>query len=130
MKVTIPIRTVSEANRASSEHWRVRHRRAKSQRAAACLATRAPALAMYRLRLVSKRAIVVTITRIAPGTLDSDNLPTSQKHIRDGVADALGINDRSPLIAWLYLQRKGKPNQYAVEIEIAALESEQVEAAP
>lgn len=52
-------------------------------------------------------ALVVTITRISPGTLDSDAVPASAKHIRDGVADALGINDNDPRVTWEYRQEKG-----------------------
>jgi hypothetical protein len=133
---SLPIRTVSEAN--AHEHWRMRQRRAKTQRTAVVLALRA-ALAGVRARLAgsvasdSKPAFMgvverarpvsvltyVTITRVAPGTLDSDNLAGSQKHIRDGIADALGIDDRSPAVAWQYAQRKGPPGYYGVEIEIA-----------
>ena len=62
---------------------------------------------------------VITLTRIAPRPLDSDNLARSFKAIRDGIADALKINDGSKRLTWNYEQRKGsKPKQYAVQIEI------------
>lgn len=129
--VKLPIRTVSEAN--SHEHWRKRAKRAKRQRHAAKAGTWAGAAKFAPFRAVAFdngelicRAnivpVVVIITRIAPRDLDSDNLAGSQKHVRDGIADALGIDDRDPRVEWLYAQRRGAPKEYAVEIEIRAKE--------
>ena len=114
MRLLLPIKTVSEAN--LREHWGKRARRAKKQREAArtCLRAR---LSCDRVALVDGR-LTVSLTRIAPRALDSDNLAGSFKAVRDGVADALGIDDGSPLIDWQYFQRKGQPKQYAVLIEI------------
>lgn len=109
--VVLPIRTVSEAN--AHTHWRVRQSRAKLQRTAARM------LGANAVRGVVLPCIV-TLTRVAPGMLDSDNLAGSQKHVRDGLADALGIDDGSPLVEWRYAQRKGAPRAYAVEIQIEA----------
>jgi hypothetical protein len=116
--VTIPLRTVSEAN--SHEHWRKRQKRAKGQRDAAGLVVRSE---LYRQGLrdwwaALGRAAVVTLTRIAPRSLDSDNLSGSQKHVRDGVADAMFIDDRDPRVTWAYAQERGAKGQYAVRIEI------------
>lgn len=115
MKIYLPIKTVSEANRASHEHWRKRCRRAKQQRAVA------NALLQEELHLCGwqEEWIVtnITFTRIAPRYLDPGvNLPSAFKAIEDGIADALGVNDRD----WqpTYQQRKGKPREYAVEVEI------------
>lgn len=112
LAVTLPIRMVSEAN--MHENWRARHRRRKAHR-------NATALAMS----VAVRAegmtppCEVTITRIAPCALDDDNLVGAAKAFRDGVADALGVDDRDKRIAWRYAQRKDKrPRFYAVEIQI------------
>lgn len=107
---TIPLRTVSESN--AHEHWRVRQRRAKEQRGTT-------ALVMRSLSRPGPLPLVVTITRIAPRALDSDNLAGSQKHIRDGVADWLGIDDRDPRIEWRYAQERGAPKSYAVRIEVS-----------
>lgn len=55
-------------------------------------------------------SLVVTMVRIGPSTLDvGDNLPGAFKPVRDGIADALGSDDRNPLIEWRYDQRKGTP---------------------
>lgn len=109
--VTIPIRTVSEAN--SHQHWRKRQRRAKEHRSAAHLCMRATFGKALPLPLV------ITLTRVAPSRgLDSDNLPVSMKHVRDGIADWLGIDDRDPRVTWLYEQRRGGPREYAVHVEV------------
>lgn len=117
--LTIPLRTVSEANRASSEHWRVRHKRAKSQRETARAFT---LIQVGHLGTIYRKwpavTLTVTLTRISPRVLDDDNLASSQKHVRDGVADALGIDDRDPRVTWDYAQEKGKPGFYGVRIEI------------
>lgn len=109
--LVIPIRTVSEAN--THAHWRGRQKRAKEHRGLVPLmlnvSTPKPAL-----------PCTIKITRIAPRALDDDNLAGSQKHVRDGIADWLGINDRDPRVKYEYAQRKGKKQEYAVQIEIMA----------
>lgn len=114
---TLQLRLVSEAN--AHTHWRARQKRAKSQRALAKLMTGA-----WRnmIRLEMKGNATVTITRIAPRAIDSDNAVGSAKHVRDGIADALGIDDRDPRIEWVVRQEKGPPKTYAVRIEIAPRE--------
>ena len=56
--------------------------------------------------IVGGAPLKVTITRIAPGKLDDDNLTGSAKHVRDGIADALGIDDGDPRITWVVEQAK------------------------
>jgi hypothetical protein len=62
----------------------------------------------------------VTLTRVGVRELDSDNLARSMKACRDGVADALGVDDGSKLYDWQYRQRKGK--EYGVEVMIEETE--------
>ena len=93
MIVEIPgLKLVSEANRASHEHWRGRQRRAKDQRELVDLV----------LRTKARPAVpaVVTITRLAPAALDSDNLQGCAKHVRDEVARWLGVDDRDARVVW------------------------------
>lgn len=52
------------------------------------------------------RTIVIVIARIGPRALDGDNLAGSAKHVRDGIADWLGVNDGDNRITWLYEQSK------------------------
>lgn len=63
-------------------------------------------------------AVVVTLTRIAPGTLDDDNLRPAMKAVRDGVADALGVDDRDPAVHWQYAQHRGGRGQWAVVVAV------------
>jgi hypothetical protein len=58
---------------------------------------------------------VITLTREGPGTLDDDNLQGALKAIRDGIADALGIDDRNPVVKWEYAQVRMK--QWGVLVE-------------
>jgi hypothetical protein len=107
--INVPVHVVSVMNKR--EHWSVKAKRAKLHRSAAhwALTSRQrPAL-----------PCVVTLTRIAPRELDGDNLQGGLKACRDGVADWLGLDDRDPRVTWQYGQRKGKPREYAVEVEIA-----------
>ena len=102
----VPVRLVSLLN--AREHHMAKARRAKEQRNLARLCARAGkhfhdiAAALY-----SGSPLVVTITRIAPRELDDDNLAGSAKHVRDGIADALGIDDRDSRVRWRYEQAKG-----------------------
>lgn len=59
---------------------------------------------------------VVVLTRQAPRRLDApDNISSAFKAIRDGVAQAFGVNDGALEVAWLYDQRKG-PEQVDVAL--------------
>lgn len=67
-------------------------------------------VARYLLDPVSLTTpLVVTMVRVAPSTLDDDNLRGAFKPVRDGVADALGSDDRTPMIEWRYEERRGTP---------------------
>jgi len=114
--IIVPIRTVSETNRR--EHWAKRASRVKQHRLATWASLRA---ADTGRKLLGH--IVVTLTRIAPRRLDDDNLRSALKACRDGVADWLGVDDRSPLVKWLYAQQRGWPRHYAVRIQIATTTS-------
>jgi len=106
---TIPVRTVSEANQR--EHWSRKHKRKKAQQEAAFWVLGvnrvAGPRASYSLRL----------TRIAPRTLDADNLAGCFKHIIDAVAKWLGVDDRH--IPMTFAQEKAS-RRYAVRVEVFA----------
>ena len=78
-------RIESEAN--GREHWRPKSARVKRHRITA----------WAELRKVERPAFLgpvqITLTRIAPRTLDDDNLAAGFKATRDGVADWLGVDD-------------------------------------
>lgn len=112
--ITIPgFRTVSELN--AHEAWQARSRRAKQQRSLVGLCLRASGVA----GMMGDAPLDVTFVRVAPsrGLDPGDNLPSSQKHVRDGVADVLGINDNDPRVTWHYAQRTGP---WGIVIMIAA----------
>ncbi len=110
ISLTLPIRTVSEAN--TREHWAKRAKRAQSHRQHAHTVTR-----VWLLGSVPKTLpAIVTLTRLAPRTLDDDNLRGALKAVRDGVADALGVDDRDPRVSWEYAQEKHKVPGVRIEI--------------
>lgn len=109
LRATIPVRTVSETN--AREHWARRHKRRATIRSSVGLVM-AGALAGGGVSGTCE----VQLVRHAPSSgLDDDNLVSSLKAARDGVADALGIDDRDPRVAWSYAQKRG---EYAVEVII------------
>ena len=119
--IAIPgLRTVCELN--SHEHWRNRQKRAKAQRNHVAIVLRRTVTG--QMMLVAPLA--VTLTRVAPSSgLDpGDNLPSSQKHVRDAVAELLGVDDRDPRVIWLYDQRRGP---WAVEVKIEPKEQHHAE---
>lgn len=111
----IPGHVPSAAN--LREHWRARHGRTKQQRLHARTET------WYHVPLTTVKAVrdfggVVTLTRVAPRPLDSDNLASSLKAHRDGIADALGVNDGDARIQWVYAQAKCGKGEQGVLVKI------------
>lgn len=113
MQIELPIRTWSEPNVRA--HWALRARRAKTQRKVA----RAYARAALGPAGPPRGPMGVTLTRVASRKLDTDNLAAALKAVRDGVADALGIDDGDERIGWRYAQERGPRGHYAVRVEIA-----------
>lgn len=106
--VLAPVRIVSEAN--CRDHWRKKAQRVAGHRRAAFFA-----LSGHQK---PRGEATITLTRIGPKTLDTDNLAGGFKGTRDGIADWLGIDDGDKRLTWRYGQRKGKPKEYAAEIVI------------
>jgi hypothetical protein len=106
---TIPIQTESMAN--ARLHWAVKAKKVQAQRRATACRTPATLKALGPL-------LVVTLTRVAPRELDDDNLRGALKGVRDQVASALGVDDRSRLVRWDYGQAKGEAS---VEVRIEAV---------
>lgn len=113
MIITLHIETVSEAN--THTHWRERQRRAKAQRQAAGFAV------LQAIRSASSEPIEmplrVTLVRISPRQLDGDNLQGALKHVRDGVADAIGVDDRDRRYTWNYAQESARQKGVRIVIE-------------
>lgn len=113
---TIPIRIESVAN--LREHWTQRAKRAGKHRADVHVGLRAA-------RMPHAVPCMVTLTRIAPRTLDGDNLQAGCKAVRDAVALYLTVDDADPRVTWRYEQEKGGTKEYALRIEIQSTEGPQ-----
>lgn len=108
-------RTVVSKN--SREHWAVKAKRTKRERASA----RIQGLSILRRGMTLP--IKVTFTRYGPTILDTDNFTSSMSALRDGIADAFGVDDsKGSGIEWEYAEQvKTKRDQHAVLIEITRL---------
>jgi len=113
--VSVPIlglKTVSEMN--MHEHWHSRLKRSKHQKSTVSLVLRGTVTHM----MLSLAPLRVTMTRIAPSVgLDSDNMVSSQKYVRDAIAESLGVNDKDPRVEWVVNQEKGP---WGIRIRIEA----------
>lgn len=107
IEAVIPIKAVSVANLRM--HWAVKAKLAKNHRAQSRMALEQSA------PIPPQIPVTVILTRVGPRTLDTDNLASSLKAVRDGVADWLGVDDGHKDIDWQYRQRKG---HYSVELEV------------
>ena len=121
------MRLRSSAN--TREHWSQRARIAKAQRGAAKLFAQSE---LRKSPLIAKaRAWLVDITRFGPRPLDSDNLAISAKHVRDGIADALGVDDgNESKVLWTYGQMKvpasSRDVKYGVRVVICVRPEEEL----
>ena len=109
VEVDIPIHTQSEAN--LREHWGDKAKRVKLHRNTAYMVIR------QALKGAKPLPCTVTLTRMSPRLLDDDNLRQALKATRDGIADWLGVDDRSPLIRWEYDQKQAS-KYHAVRVEV------------
>jgi len=109
VKITLPLKTVSEANRR--EHWALKAKRVKMQRDMASLMVR---MAWKGMSL----PLTITLTRVSSRQLDSDNLASAMKAVRDGIADAIGVNDGDSRLEWRYKQERAGAGEYGVLVEI------------
>lgn len=113
--VTLPFRLMSP-NQVRG-HWGRHAKREEEERGVTRLAYRGP-LREFRLELDEFRTHVdVSFTRLGRKPFDSDNLAMSFKHVRDGVADALGVDDGDERVSWFYGQRIAL--YYAIEIRVS-----------
>lgn len=112
--VTLPAMVTSVAN-GRAVRWQVM-REAKAHRQLARLRVGA---ALRTVRAITAADLVaVRLTRIAPKALDTDNLAGGFKAIRDGIADALGIDDGAERLRFSYAQERGAPKLYAARVEV------------
>lgn len=106
----VPVKATSSLN--ARMHWRVRARQVKAER----MATRLVVRLTGRDRIaVACLGATITLVRVGPRKLDSDNVQGALKAIRDEVAAQLGIDDGDERLTWLYSQERGA---YAVRVVI------------
>lgn len=67
--------------------------------------------------------LVVTMTRVSPRALDSDNVASAFKGIRDSVAAILGVNDGAWYVFWKYRQTS-EGSYKGVQIEVMEADCE------
>ena len=105
------IQGLNKSNRYS--HWGKQAAAKKKQRALSCVKV-ANEMALGNLQKCS--SYEVTFLRSGVRLLDDDNFIGGCKHIRDGIADALGIDDGSNKLRFIYLQTKGQRKFLQVNI--------------
>lgn len=91
------IKTVSEGN--ARESWRSRHGRRKKQRAAFAILWR-------NMKCTVEAPATITFTRYSCQLLDSDNLASAFKAIRDSLATEIGIDDGDERVTYKYAQER------------------------
>lgn len=109
-----PVRIESEMNARC--HWSVRRRRFDDQKALVAYSWPKP-----RYRDYGDGPLTITLTRIGPRRLDSDNLASGFKAVRDEIARTLGIDDGDKRLTWRYEQERGKAKQYAIRVSIESI---------
>ena len=119
VEVVLPVDLVNTAN--VREHWAARARRAKAQRQSVRFHVDFLLSPKFELRHGNAKAIHVTITRwLGKGqrAFDSDGMQSACKAVRDGVADAVGIDDGDARYVWEYLQEQRSPRHVRGEVSI------------
>lgn len=118
LSCTLPIKTVSIANK--KEHWGTRAKRTKKHRETAAKMLRTYGTPGDHWRGAFPICFLITLTRIGGRTLDGDNLQMALKATRDGVADWLGIDDGDKRLTWVCRQepkQRKMPPGVRVDIE-------------
>ena len=108
MRIEFPLKLISAAN--AREHWSVKAKRVAKER-------RVVWAELLQVKRLPTLPVNVKLVRIAPGTLDGDNLQSAFKATRDEIAKAFKIDDNNILISWFYAQEKSKEYRVRIEIE-------------
>lgn len=116
LEAMIPMELPSGAN--LREHWATKAKRVKMQREAGfLLVSSEPELLDICSGLKAGSKYCVTFHRVGKRLLDDDNLAYAFKAVRDGVAQALLVNDNHPGVQWAYEQSTGKHCSIVVKVE-------------
>lgn len=109
----VPTKLISEAN--AREHWAIKNKRKKAQH----FAVNAAWIAAGLNGKAFFWPLTITLTRIGPRKLDSDNLAGSFKAAQDQVARCLAVDDGDEArVRWVYAQTKGKPKEYGLLVRL------------
>jgi hypothetical protein len=142
--VKMPVRLINTSN--SREHWRATAKRAKTVRHTAKVMTRSAivrsifvrergliydtpsevelrypdaAKALREMLNFGRAApLDVRLVYVGPRELDYDGVWSAVKSMRDGVADALGIDDGDPRVVWVPDHERGGVREYGARVEI------------
>lgn len=113
----VPVRTHNDLN--CRQGWRIVWSRGKRQRTA----TATIAATQATQEQLPEKPLVVLLTRVGRGLMDDDNLQGALKHVRDGIADWLGVDDRHRhIVRYEYAQERGK--EYGVRVRITSASGE------
>jgi hypothetical protein len=114
LELLVPVHTRSEANRSRHEAWFTTKKHVDSQHLLVSSALRS-----RTLRCPYTPPLLVTLTRISFGHIDSDNVWGALKHVRDAVAKWLGIDDRrDDLVEYQCKRERGPRGYHGVRIRI------------
>lgn len=116
LEFELPIKTISEANRRRNWGKSVfahLHRHKKQRKAVRLM------MNTHLREVPAGRPLRITLVRVGPRRLDDDNLAGAMKHVRDGIADSLEIDDGDETQAvWAVAQEKGRSGEYSVRVRL------------
>ena len=74
-------------------------------------------------RVARRRGLLITMTRVSPSSIypDAQNIPGALKHVIDGFASWLGLDDRDPGLFWAFRAertKRGAVDRWAVRIRL------------
>ncbi len=122
----VPTKTVSEMNRI--EHWGTKRRRASGQRQLAKLCCDV-SLPSPVARSIRNGKHEIKLVRVGGKRMDDDNLASAMKHVRDGIADSVQVDDGSDRIKWKYDQLPDGSHKSSVFVYVREIEWEREETA-
>jgi hypothetical protein len=120
--VDVPVRLRNTSN--SRDGWHSTAKRAKVVRTFTRAAVRSRILKSVLVKgsrfgtAYSPLPCSVRLVYIGPRQLDDDGVVSAVKSLRDGVADALGVDDRDPRVVWVPDQERGGVREYGARVEI------------
>lgn len=122
--VELPVHLKNTSN--ARQHWGTTARKAKVRHTVE-LAVRTAARHRGIVEMLPPLALsggadehdlAVRLVYVGPRVLDDDGVASAVKSLRDGVADALGVDDRDPRVTWVPDQERGGVREYAARVEV------------